>query len=309
MREHSFLGLGAASSTLTLPAHAQPSPPPVWAAMAGGLHRISYLEWGSRSADRTLVCVHGMTRNGRDFDALASRLSSRYRVICPDMPGRGRSAWLTVSGPDGGYNFAQYLLDMTALIARLDVPQVDWVGTSMGGVIGMMLAAQPDSPIRRLVMNDTGPVVLAEFAESLAGYVGADPDFDTLDQLEAYLRTTHAGFGLLSDEQWRQMAEHSQRRKTDGKLGLAYDPAIGKVLTPPFSTVELWPFWGGVKCPVLVLRGETSPLLTAEIAHKMTTTGPRTTLVEIPGCGHAPSLMTAEQIALVETWLDTGQVH
>jgi pimeloyl-ACP methyl ester carboxylesterase len=309
MKEHSFLGLGAASSPVALPAHLQAGPPPVWAAMVGGLHRISYVEWGSRGADRTVVCVHGMARNGRDFDTLAQQLSSRYRVICPDMPGRGRSAWLTVAGPDGGYNFAQYLLDMTALIARLDVPQVDWIGTSMGGVIGMMLAAQPESPIRRLVMNDTGPVVPATFADYLSTYISADPDFDTLDQLEAYLRTTYAAWGQLSDAQWRQLAEHSHRRKQNGKLGLGYDPAIGKALKPPFSTIELWPFWGGVKCPVLVLRGESSTLLSPEVADRMAHSGPKTTVVEIPGCGHAPSLMAPEQIALIETWLETGQVH
>jgi len=288
MREHSLMSMAAATWTL---------------------HRIAYTEWGARDADRVAVCVHGLSRNGRDFDALARQLGTRWRVVCPDMPGRGKSAWLNGPGPDAGYNLPQYLLDVTALIARLDVPQVDWIGTSMGGLLGMMLAAQPETPIRALVLNDVGAEVPGAFLDEVAGYLGLDRDFDSLDDVEQYLRTLYTGFGDLTEEQWQHLARHSQRRKANGRIGLAYDPAIARALNPPHADQALWPIWESVRCPVLVLRGENSPALPAAVAQRMAETGPRATVVQIPGCGHAPALMSPAQIAIVETWLDTGQVH
>jgi pimeloyl-ACP methyl ester carboxylesterase len=253
--------------------------------------------------------MHGFSRNGRDFDSLARQLSLTCRVICPDMPGRGRSAWLAQPSQERGYNVSQYLLDVTALLARLDVTQVDWVGTSMGALVGMMLAAQPDTPVSRLVMNDAGAVVPGAFLEYLSTYVGKDPDFETLNDLEAYLRKTYSGFGDLTDAQWRHLARHAERRKSNGKIGLAYDPAIALSLAPPFNDQVLWQVWDNVRCPVLLLRGEKSPALPKNVAKEMTQRGPRATLVEIPGCGHAPALMSPTQMTLIETWLATGQVH
>jgi pimeloyl-ACP methyl ester carboxylesterase len=265
-----------------------------------GFHRVAYMSWGPAGAGRArpIICVHGLTRNGRDFDRLAQSLSIDHLVICPDVVGRGQSDWLK---DPAGYGYPQYCADMTALIARLGVDEVDWVGTSMGGLIGMMLAAQPKSPIRRLVMNDVGPVIPAAALRRLAGYVGKDPHFDDLAGLEAYLRQTHATFGTLDDTAWRHMAEHSHRRLPDGRYGLAYDPGIGRGFAAALTQdVDLSALWRNVTCPVLVLRGAESDLLLAETARSMSV---KARVVEIPAIGHAPSLMVPDQIALVRSWL------
>jgi pimeloyl-ACP methyl ester carboxylesterase len=269
---------------------------------AVGFHRIAYTDWGDATADRVVVCVHGLTRNGRDFDVLAEDLAGvGVRVICPDVVGRGRSDW--ISNP-GLYGYAQYLADMTALIARLGVAEVDWVGTSMGGLIGIMLAAQPKSPIRRLVVNDVGPFVPKAALDRINDYVGADPLFEDVASLEAYLRFVLAGFGDLPDECWRQMAEYSSRVRPDGRLGLAYDPGIAYGFkNKPVDDVDLWSVWDSVRCPVLVLRGANSDLLLPDTAKAMTERGPKAQVVEIPGTGHAPSLMLDDQIALVRNFL------
>lgn len=269
-----------------------------------GFHAMAYTQWGRDDAPGTVVCVHGLTRNGRDFDHLALDLADARRVVCPDVVGRGRSDRL--ANPDL-YGYAQYMADMTALIARLDVGAVDWVGTSMGGLIGMMLAAQPQSPIRRLVINDAGPFIPKAALERIAGYVGKDPVFDDIRGVEAYLRLVLAGFGRLSDEEWRHMAEHSSRRLPDGRFALAYDPGIGKPFTTlALNDLDLWPLWDRITCPVLVLRGADSDLLLPETAAEMTRRGPRARLVEVPHCGHAPSLMAPEQIAVVRGFLLEG---
>jgi len=272
-----------------------------------GVHQVAYVEWGPPDAERVVVCVHGLARNARDFDVLARHLAGAgYRVVCPDMPGRGRSDWLGLPTPDGGYSYGQYVVDALALVARLGVPAVDWVGTSMGGLLGMMLAALPGSPVRRLVLNDVGPVVSGAFLDHLATYIGADPDFADLDGVEAYLRRTYAGFGDLPDAWWRHLAQHSARRKPDGAWGLAYDPAIGRALVAPMPDLDLRPLWSAVRCPVLLLRGESSPALPAEVAQEMTRTGPAATLVTVPGCGHAPSLTTEPQLETITSWLNQG---
>lgn len=268
---------------------------------ARGFHRICYAEWGSSEAPRTVVCVHGLTRNGRDFDRLAADLSQNWRVVCPDVVGRGRSDWLA---DPAGYGYPQYCADMVTLIARLDVPSVDWIGTSMGGLIGMMLAAQPRSPIRRLVLNDVGPVVPKAALERIASYVGRDPRFASLGELEAYLRKVHAPFGDLSDADWRHLALRGYRRLEGGQFGLAYDPAIGDAFkTGTIEDVVLWPIWDAITCPVLVLRGASSDLLLPETAAEMARRGPKATVVEIAGAGHAPALMSPDQIAIVRDWL------
>ena len=265
-----------------------------------GFHRIAYTEWAGPPGARTVLCVHGLTRNGRDFDDLARALSCSYRVVCPDIAGRGRSEWLAHAGD---YGYPLYLADMAALIARLDVAEIDLVGTSMGGLVGMMLAAQPGSPIRRLVVNDIGPLIAKEGLLRIASYVGADPAFADLAALEAYLRTVCASFGALSDAQWRHLAEHGARRRPDGTLGRAYDPAIAGAFKDVAGDVDLWPVWDAIGCPTLVLRGAESDLLRAGDAAAMTRRGPRARLVEFPGIGHAPALMDGAQIAVIEDFL------
>jgi pimeloyl-ACP methyl ester carboxylesterase len=269
---------------------------------ATGFHRIAYTDWGDAAADRVVVCVHGLTRNGRDFDWLAEALAeSGVRVICPDVVGRGRSDW--IANP-ALYGYPQYLADMTALIARLGVAEVDWVGTSMGGLIGLMLAAQPKSPVRRLVINDIGPFVAKAALERIGDYVGSDPLFEDVAGIEAYLRFIYAGFGVLPDECWRHMAEYSTRVRSDGRLGLAFDPGIANVFkTQPVGDVDLWAVWDSVRCPVLALRGADSDLLLPETAQAMAERGPKAQVVVVAGTGHAPSLMVDDQIALVRDFL------
>jgi pimeloyl-ACP methyl ester carboxylesterase len=274
---------------------------------AAGFHRISYREWlPPATAGRTpatVVCVHGLTRNGRDFDALAANLvSHNYRVICPDVVGRGESDRL--SDPMT-YGFPQYLSDMTALLARLDVETVDWIGTSMGALIGMLLAAQPGSPIRSLALNDAGPLIPRAALERIAAYVGMNPLFEDFAAAEAFARATHAGFGNLTDAQWRRLTEAGVRPEGDGRYRLNYDPAIAEPFrAQAVEDVVLWPVWDAIACPTLVLRGENSDLLLEDTAREMTRRGPEAELVTIPDCGHAPALMDEHQITTLQHWLD-----
>jgi len=271
---------------------------------ATGFHRIAYTEWGNTTAPRTVVCVHGLTRNGRDFDVLAAALADEARVVCPDVAGRGASGWLADSS---AYAYPQYLADMAALIARLDTDGVDWIGTSMGGMIGMFLAAQPNTPVCRLIVNDVGPFIPKAALQRIAEYVGAGRSFADVAEVEAYLREVHAPFGPLSDDQWRHLAEHSVRDDGDGRLALHYDPGIADAFrhgpVEEIDDVDLWPIWDRITCPVLVLRGAESDLLPVETAAEMGTRGPKAEIVEIAGCGHAPMLMDESQIAVVRDWL------
>ncbi|MDV7338671.1 alpha/beta hydrolase [Terasakiella sp. A23] len=268
-----------------------------------GFHKIAYTEWGKDNASHTAVCVHGLTRNSRDFDDFAQSLSDSHHVFCPDIAGRGYSDWL-INPQD--YGFPVYVNDMAALLARIGKEKIDWIGTSMGGIIGMMLAAQPNSPIQRLIINDVGPFIPKESLARIADYLGLNPKFNSMDELEAHLRLVHEPFGNLTDKQWRHLAEHSAKRCEDDKLALHYDPALAIPIreSEPVD-VDLWPLWDAVKCPVLILRGEKSDLLTRETAQEMLKRGPDAELVEIPQVGHAPTLMDEDQIGLVKQWLNS----
>ncbi len=266
-----------------------------------GFHRMAYVEWGAPSAGRTVVCVHGLTRTGRDFDRFAGALESRCRVVCPDIVGRGASDWLR---DPAGYGFPQYVNDMTVLLGRLGVDKVDWVGTSMGGLIGMLMAAGEDSPIERLVLNDVGPLVSKDGLARIRAYLERQWAFATAEEAEAHIRTVYAPFGQLGDDEWRHIVDHSVRRSDDGRWRMAYDPAIVQpMLDAPDEDVDLWPVFDRIGCPVLLLRGATSDVLSREVATEMTKRGPRAELVEFSDCGHAPTLMPAEQIAVVREWL------
>lgn len=272
---------------------------------SGGFHRVAYTEWGPADDPRPVVCVHGLTRNGRDFDALAGVLAAGgRRVICPDIVGRGRSDW---PADAAAYSYPQYCADMAALIARLGVAEVDWVGTSMGGLIGMFLAAAKGTPIRKLVMNDIGPFIPKAFVARLGSYVGQPVRFADLEALERYLREIHAPFGPLTDAQWRHMAEHSARPLGEGGYGLAYDPRIGDPFkaSPEPADVDLWAAWAPVRAPVLVIRGALSELLSADVVVRMRDSHPDHDVAElvVPDAGHAPSLMAERQVAAVADWL------
>lgn len=272
--------------------------------LAGGrFHDIAYVEWGDPAAEQVVLCLHGLTRQGRDFDPLAAELALRgRRIVCPDVAGRGRSGWLPA--PEL-YGLPQYALDMTVLIARLGVEQVDLVGTSMGGLIGMTLAAVPGSPIRRLVLNDVGPFLPEAPLRAIGQAVVETPSrHASLEEAEARLRRIHAGFGPLTDAQWRHLAVHSFVEEQDGWRP-HFDPTIGAIFQPDrISDIALWPLWDMIASPTLALRGALSDLLTPETAEEMTRRGPRAEVVEIAGCGHAPSLLAADQIAIVADWLD-----
>ncbi len=295
-----------------------------------GFHEIAYTEWGNPNSSRLVFCVHGFTRNSRDFDWLAKSLAGKCHVVCMDAAGRGASEWLHRKGD---YSFGLYLNDAAALMARVTAPQpatgilrmfgshrpprrhVDWVGTSMGGLMGMMLAAKRNSPIRRLVLNDAGPLIpWPALSQMKRAHSGLHMSFAALGDVEQYLRKVCEPFGPLSNAQWRHVALHSAMRKANKTYCLAFDPAIithmrsGSVAGVEFGSdflygVDLWPTYDAIRCPTLVLRGAESALLPKKIADEMTTRGPKAELVEFAGIGHAPWLMANDQIKVVRDFL------
>ena len=271
-------------------------------ASASGLHRMSYVEWGERDNPRVLVCAHGLTRCARDFDWLAAEMAKTHRVVCPDVAGRGESQWLRNPME---YAVPTYVADMVTLVARLDAESVQWLGTSLGGLIGMALASFPDGPVAKLVLNDSGPLVTAASLERIGSYVGKAPTFPDIETAEYWVRTVSAPFGPHSDAEWRFLTEHVVRRNPDGTLRMHYDPALAVPFNAeqPHKDIDLWKLYDAIRCPTLVLRGESSDLLTRETARAMAERGPRAKLVEIPGVGHAPTLIHADQIAIVREFL------
>ena len=267
-----------------------------------GLHRMAYTEWGARDNPRVLICVHGLTRNGRDFDALAEAMSGHYRVICPDVVGRGQSGRLR---DPAGYGIPQYVADMVTLIARLNVDSAHWVGTSMGGLIGMALAAQECTPLRKLVLNDVGPLITVESLQRIATYVGSDPQWASFDEALAYVKLISAPFGQLSEAQWHHLTETSIVQRADGRWAFRYDPRIAEPFKAAFvdKDIDLWPIYAGITCPTLVVRGAESDLLTRDTWQQMGACGPQAQLAEIPGVGHAPMFQSDDQIAVVRNFL------
>jgi pimeloyl-ACP methyl ester carboxylesterase len=266
-----------------------------------GLHRMAYTEWGDPSNPKVLLCVHGLTRNGRDFDFLAQALLDEYRVVCPDVVGRGRSDWL---GVKKDYGFPLYVSDMVTLLARLDATTVHWVGTSMGGIIGMLLAGLPHSPISRLVLNDVGPVITATSLQRIGEYVGRAPTFPTMQDAEAWIRAVAAPFGALTDAQWEHLTRYSVR-PVEGGFAMVYDPGLGDAFRemPIVTNIDLWDAYRAVRCPTLAIRGAESDLLERSTFEQMGESGPRARLEEIAGVGHAPMFMDDAQIGLVRGFL------
>jgi len=272
---------------------------------AAGFHHMAYVEWGDPANPRVLVCVHGLTRCGRDFDYLAEAMAGEYRVVCPDIVGRGRSDWLRNKAL---YAIPQYCADIATLLARIGAEHVDWVGTSMGGLIGMALAIQPETPIRKLVLNDVGPVITAASLERIGTYLGRVGSFDSIERAEAAVRFVSQPFGRLTDAQWRHLTVHVVRQTADGQYEMAYDPGIAEAFRTAFAAsegkdLESWPLYDAITCPTLLLRGADSDLLTAEAARAMTQRGPRAGLVEFAGVGHAPMLLDGAQVAPVRDFL------
>ena len=272
---------------------------------ARGLHRMAYWEWGDSSNRRVVVCAHGLSRQGRDFDALAADLSSRCRVVCPDVVGRGQSDRLA---DPMGYAIPTYVADMVTLLARLDADQVDWVGTSMGGLIGLGLAALPGSPLRRLVLNDVGPVIEPASLQRIGTYLGQPAHWQTLDEAADALWAISQGFGPHTREQWLALTRPQLKADGDG-FKPHYDPAIAvpfRAITPEMAQAGqamLWQAYDSLTLPTLLLRGALSDLLSPATALAMTQRGPKARLHEVAGVGHAPMLVQPDQRQVVQDFL------
>lgn len=284
-----------------------------------GFHHVAYTEWGTHSPNaRPVICVHGLTRNRQDFIDLAQVLSKHGKqVFCPDIVGRGDSDWL--KNPLH-YTYEQYLADMTALIARTAAVEIDWIGTSMGGLIGMILAAQSNSPIKRLVLNDIGPQIPIKAITRISKLAGHDPDFASLDEAKRYFKSTYADFGYLTEEQWQRFTVNSVREVATGRLSVKVDQGVKatpaksklawqlllhphKALEGTIFDIDLWEFWRKVHCPVLVIRGKNSDMLLPSIVEKMQLIHPETELIEVEDAGHAPALMNVDLNERIEKWL------
>jgi len=263
---------------------------------------IHFMDWGPQNAP-VVLAWHGLARTGRDMDELAAWLSSRYRVLCPDTIGRGLSQWSPQ--PQQEYCLAFYARLATSLLEQLGIECIHWVGTSMGGAIGMVCAAGPlRGRIRRLVLNDIGPALAPAAVQRIRTYAGNPPSFDTMSALETYFRTIYQPYGYLTDAQWRRLTETSARRLPDGRVTPHYDPAMVQQFIHHPNDYDLWPAYDGLDIPVLCLRGADSDLLLPETAEAMRDRGPRAVVVTVAGCGHAPALNVPDQLDLVQRFLE-----
>ena len=266
--------------------------------LAGAYYRMAHVAWGEPDAP-PIVCVHGLTRTGRDFDVLADALAQRFHVICPDLPGRGNSDWL----PDTSlYEPNAYVTAISHLLAAINRP-VTFLGTSLGGICGMMIAASIGQPIERMVLNDVGPFIPSPALRRIRDYMSVRQQFESLWALEAHVRAVHAPFGMLTDPQWAQLAETSARQMPNGKWALHYDPGIAAPIRRSIPVdVDLWFMWAKIHIPVLVVRGETSDLLLPRTLERMELSGASTLI--IPNTGHAPALMDPASVGAVRSWLE-----
>ncbi|MYD76497.1 MAG: alpha/beta hydrolase [Gammaproteobacteria bacterium] len=268
----------------------------------GSTHEMQWTEWGREDHPHVVVCAHGLTRNGRDFDFLAKRLAKSCRVICPDYPGRGQSPNLT---DPQYYAIEQYAKDSQAMVSTLKYEQLDWVGTSMGGLIGMTLVASLTNPITKMILNDVGAFIPRQSMIDLADDLSIHPHFESMEEAYDYFREAYAGFGRLDDHHYIHMAEHGVWPSPDGPgYVLARDPAIiDQFAALPSADIDLWWIWEMIKIPVLIIRGEESGLLLPETVRKMQELHSGAAAVEFSACGHAPSLMVDDQIEAVAHWL------
>lgn len=285
-----------------------------------GFHRIVYSEWGeSHPETPTIICVHGLTRNRRDFDAFANYLSSQGRhVFCPDIVGRGDSDYL--KNPLH-YTYEQYIADMNAMIARTNSKEkIDWIGTSMGGLIGMFIASLPRNPLRRLIINDIGPQIPAAAMTRMSTYTGTDPEFASLDEAKRYFKNVYSGFGTLTEDNWQHFTETSVREVATGKWVTKIDPGVKimpaksklawksllhplKALEGSLFDIDLWEVWRKITCPVLVIHGKHSDLLLPQTIEKMIAIHPNTEVIEIEDAGHAPALFDPSHHHMIFNWL------
>jgi pimeloyl-ACP methyl ester carboxylesterase len=270
-----------------------------------GPHQIYYSDWGPLNG-QPLICVHGLTGNGFDFDYLAQDLIQHgYRVIGVDLPGRGRSDFLQ---DPMDYNYDQYVQDLNGLLDHLKMNEpgrVDWLGVSLGGLLGMRIAGVIGTPIRRIIINDVGPTVAKPALDFIYNVISQKYTFDTVKDLELRMRATRGlTWGPVTDEQWKHMAEHNARATDEGLITYAYDPNIAHVFkVAPIGDFDLWKSWDAMKVPVLLIQGAMSVLLTNDLIKDMEQSGPDFDLVIFEGCGHVPSLMAPDQIEVIRQWL------
>lgn len=265
-----------------------------------GFYRLSYTEWGDRHNPDVLLCVPALNRNGRDFDFLAGRLSDRYRVICLDLVGRGQSDWFD----DGAsYSNNQYCHDINTLIAHLGVDHVDYLGASMGGMLGIFLAAQKKTPIRRLILNDVGPILPHDSVERIRRHALKENFFHTLDEADRFIRRIYKTFGIEDDNHWQHLVRHSIMPKGDGYT-LAFDPRAARAVRWHLH-LELgyWAEWNRLTCPILVLHGGESDILTDGILQHMKESPIPFDCHTFEGCGHVPNLMADHHLDVVDRWL------
>lgn len=275
-----------------------------------GLHTMAYKEWGDADNPRVLLCVHGVTRVSDDFDAMAQALAGDYRVIAPDIVGRGRSGRLL--NPQL-YRIPQYVSDIVTLLARVlpdhGAAKVDWFGTSMGGLIGLGLASLPSNPVGKLILNDIGPVLAPAALQRIGDYIGQDMRFDSFEEAAQFIRDVSVTFGPHTEAQWHKLAQDVLRQDKDGKWVRHYDMGLAQPFrsaTPESVDADqaaLWAAYDAIRCETLLIRGAESDLLSAETAHQMGQRGPRAQLVEIAGVGHAPTFVHEDQIAIVRKFL------
>lgn len=290
-----------------------------------GYHRVAYTEWGKLNSDSSaVICVHGLTRNGRDFDALANYLSTQgQHVFCPDIVGRGASEWLK---DPHLYTFERYIADMNLLIARTCASKIDWIGTSMGGIIGIMMASMPNTPIRSLILNDVGPQVPINGLWRIAKYSAQNPEFLSFEKAKEYYKELYAEFGISTEEQWDFFTKHSIRERSPGVFVANYDPRLHeakfklhsmkelfhsphKALEGVLFDIDLWSYWEGIKCPVLVIRGQNSELLLPQHIKRMQRSHSKVDVYEIANTGHAPALLESEHHEKIASWLNLQSIN
>jgi pimeloyl-ACP methyl ester carboxylesterase len=272
--------------------------------LAGRFHRMAFDEWGDPAAPPVL-CVHGLTRNGRDFDVLAEALADKFHIICPDLPGRGRSDWLDDSMLYQAQHYVAALGHLLAWIGR----DVAWIGTSLGGICGIVTATLEGAPVIRLVLNDVGPFIPAEALCRIRDYMVASGDsplmarFPDIEAIERHLRLIHAPFGPLSDAQWAKLARDSARTLPDGRFTMHYDPRIAEPLRghDPVD-VDMWALWDRIRIPRMVIRGATSDILLPDTFVRMQESGAAG--LEVAETGHAPALLDPQQIAAIRSFLE-----
>lgn len=284
---------------------------------AAGGHRMAYWQWGDAANPHVVVCVHGLSRQGRDFDVLADYIADQARVVCPDVAGRGQSDWLK---DPMAYQVQQYAADMLSLLAYLNqqspIATLDWVGTSMGGLIGMAIAGQPGlplpAPVRKLVLNDVGPAIEWAAIQRIAAYLGKAGHFASLQQAADAMWAVSRSFGPHTTEQWLALSRHMVKPvpgAQDGSVMLHYDPAIAVAVRAATEEsarqgeAQLWTLYDQIQAQVLILRGAESDLLSEKTALAMTQRGPRARVVAFDGVGHAPTLVSPDQVSTVSDFL------